>query len=77
MVDYKENIDYNFIEINGAVGIKIISGEFEGIMYTYSNVSFSEAKDENTDEDLPAMLSFNYDVVDSIGYTDGHIKVCR
>jgi len=70
MVDYKENIDYNFVEVNGAAGLKISSGQYENVIYTYSNVSISEAKDEITDEDLPAMLSFNFDVVDTSGYTD-------
>ena len=74
MVDYKEEIDYNFIEVNGAAGIKIVSGEFENVIYTYSNVSVSEAKDEITDEDLPAMLSFNYDVVDSSSYIDDELQ---
>lgn len=70
MLDYKEEIDYTFIEANGAAGIKIISGNFEDVIYTYSRVSISEAKDDVTDEDLPAMLSFNYDIVDSSGYTE-------
>ena len=70
MREYKENVDYTFVEVNGAAGIKLVGGEFEDVIYAYSNVSISEAKDEDTGEDLPAMLSFNYDVIDQSEYTD-------
>lgn len=59
-IDELDVVGYNFIEVNGAAGIKITEGKFENVIYTYSNVSFSDA--ENTNEN--AVLSFNFDVVD-------------
>ena len=64
MVDYKEDIDYTFIEVNNVSGIKILTGEFIGVIYTYSNVSISEDEKNLTKENLPPVLSFNFDVVD-------------
>jgi hypothetical protein len=69
MVDYKEEIDYNFIEVNGFAGIKIAEVPFKGVIYTYSNVSIAEA--EGTSEE--AVLSFNFDVIDLAGCTEEEI----
>lgn len=70
MIDYIEDLDYNFIEVNGTAGLKILRGEFEGVLYTYSNVYVTEASEEETDEDFPAVLSFNFDIVDSANYSE-------
>lgn len=70
MLDLKENIDYTYIEVNGTPGLKILSDDYEGVIYTYSNVSVSEASEENDPDDLPAVLSFNFDVADPNGYTE-------
>jgi hypothetical protein len=72
VIDYKEGIGYNFIEVNGTPGFKILEGNFEDVCYTYSNVSVSESPEN--DEDLPAVLTFNFDVVDNAGYTDEEFK---
>ena len=70
MVDFIEGIGYTFIEINGVPGLKILGGEFADVTYTYSDVSMSENVDEDTNEDLPAMLSFNFDVDNRAGYPE-------
>jgi hypothetical protein len=66
MLYYKEEIDYNFIEVNGFAGVKILDVPFKDVIYTYSNVSISEA-DEISEE---AILTFNFDIVDQAGYTE-------
>lgn len=66
MLYYNEGIDYNFVEVNGFAGIKILEAPFKDVIYTYSNVSIAEA--EETSEE--AVLSFNFDVVDIAGYTE-------
>lgn len=66
MVYYNEGLDYNFIEVNGYAGVKILTDPFEGVMYTYSNVSISDAEGVSDN----AILSFNLNVVDSAGYTE-------
>lgn len=70
MLDFKEKIDYTYItgtETNP--GIKILSGEFEGVSYMYSNVSISEESEDADPETSSAVLSFNFDVLDYGGYT--------
>jgi hypothetical protein len=68
MVDYIEETDYSFVEVNGTTGFKLLQGEFEGVVYTLSNIHFSDV--DATEEDLPAVLSFNFDVVDYAGHTE-------
>ena len=61
MVDEREVVEYNFIEVNGATGFKLMSGEFEGVIVTISELS---VQDDGTDNpDGSAVLGFNYDVV--------------
>jgi hypothetical protein len=61
MVDEREVVEYNFIEVNGANGLKLESGEFQGVIVTLSDLS---VQDDGTDNpDGSAVLSFNYDVV--------------
>jgi len=61
MVDGREIVGYNFIEVNGQNGLKINSGEFEGVIVTIDQLS---VQDDGTDNpDGSAVLSFNYDVV--------------
>lgn len=74
MIDYIEDVDYNFIEVNGTAGLKILSGEFKDVLYTYSNVYVTEATEETTDEDLPAVLSFNFDIVDNANYSEEELS---
>jgi hypothetical protein len=66
MIDYLEDIGYNFIEVNGYAGIKILTSPFEDVIYTYSNVHISEANETSED----AVLSFNFNVIDQAGYTE-------
>jgi hypothetical protein len=65
MIHYKENIDY--VEVNSLAGIKILSEEFSGVIFTYSDVSMSDVE-ENLDS--PAVLSFSFTLVDKGNYTD-------
>ncbi len=74
MIDYIEDVDYNFIEVNGTAGLKILSGEFKDVLYTYSNVYVTEATEETTDEDLPEVLSFNFDIVDNANYSEEELS---
>lgn len=61
MVDEREVVEYNFIEVNGQNGLKLESGEFSGVIVTLSELS---VQDDGTDNpDGSAVLSFNYDVV--------------
>ena len=61
MVDEREIARYNFIEVNGQNGLKLESGEFEGLIVRLSDLS---VQDDGTDNpDGSAVLSFNYDVV--------------
>jgi hypothetical protein len=61
MVDERTVVEYNFIEVNGANGLKLESGEFDGVIVTLSDLS---VQDDGTDNpDGSAVLSFNYDVV--------------
>ena len=63
MIDYLEGIDYNFVEVNGTTGFKILTGRFAGVIYTYADISVSDAPD--VDE---AVLSFNFTVVDPVDH---------
>lgn len=61
MVDERQVARYNFIEVNGQNGLKLESGEFDGVIATFSVIS---VQDDGTDNpDGSAVLSFNYDVV--------------
>ena len=70
MVDFIEGIGYTFVEVNGTPCLKILNGDFSDVIYSYSDVSMSENVDEDSYEELPAMLSFSFDVIDPVGYTD-------
>ncbi len=61
MVDERTVVEYNFIEVNGANGLKLTSGEFENVIVTLSDLSVSDDGTDNPDGH--AVLSFNYDVV--------------
>ena len=61
MVDYKEEIDYNFVEVNGQTGIKIQTGKFTDVIFMYHDISVQEAP-EVSDE---AVLSFGFTIVDT------------
>jgi hypothetical protein len=61
MIDEKQIVEYNFIEVNGATGIKFNSGEFKDVILTLSEVSVQDDGTDNPDGN--AVLSFNYDVV--------------
>lgn len=60
MVDERQVVEYNILEVNGAIGIKIESGEFSDVITTVSNVS---VQDDEAVVDGNAVLSFNFDVV--------------
>lgn len=61
MVDEREVVGYNFIEVNGQNGLKLTSGEFRDVIVTLSDLSVSDDGTDNPDGH--AVLSFNYDVV--------------
>jgi hypothetical protein len=63
MVDYLEGIDYNFVEVNNTTGFKILTGEFAGVIYTYEDISISDAP--GIDQ---AILSFNFTIVDPVDH---------
>jgi hypothetical protein len=59
--DERTVVEYNFIEVNGQNGLKINSGEFEGVIVTLNELS---VQDDGTDNpDGQAVLSFNYEIV--------------
>lgn len=60
MVDKRQVVEYNILEVNGAIGIKVESGEFSDVITTVSNVS---VQDDESITDGNAVLSFNFDVV--------------
>ena len=63
MIDYKENIDYNFVEVNGSFGLKILTGEFAGVIYQYENITVQDAPETEPDS---AVLGFGFVVVDPV-----------
>lgn len=58
----KEEIDYNFVVRNtsGFYSIKLSTGKYSGVIYTYGGVSISE----NSSNDS-ATLSFDYKIEDT------------
>jgi hypothetical protein len=60
MIDGRQVVEYNILEVNGAIGIKVESGEFSDVITTVSNVS---VQDDESSTDGNAVLSFNFDVV--------------
>lgn len=60
MIDGRQVVEYNILEVNGAIGIKVESGEFSHVITTVSNVS---VQDDESSPDGNAVLSFNFDVV--------------
>ena len=60
MIDGRQVVEYNILEVNGAIGIKVESGEFSDVITTVSNVS---VQDDESSPDGNAVLSFNFDVV--------------
>lgn len=63
MSELKEGLDYSFTfpeSNNTTVDIKLVSGEFAGVIYRYGKVSVDE--DENKEN---AYLSFEFDVIDN------------
>ena len=67
MIHYKENDDYVFLEVNGSTGIKILTEDYNNVIFTYYDVSISDVEENS---DIPPILSFNYNVIDSCGYID-------
>lgn len=66
MSNIREEVDYTFIQSeddNSLANVKLISGEYDGIIYSYGKVSIEE--DEENDR---AYLSFAFNVVDSNGF---------
>lgn len=64
MNNYQENVEYSFNtriggEESGLVGINLLVGEYEGVVYRYGKVSVEEDKENDR-----AYLSFEYDIID-------------
>lgn len=65
MSDIVEQVDYTFIpsdEDSSLANVKLISGNYDGVVYSYGKVSIEE--DEEKDQ---AFLSFGFNVVDNNG----------
>ena len=60
-LNYIEDRDYAFVEVNGASGLKILSGDYIGVVYQYHNVAMQDAPDTSD----TAVLSFEFVVVDA------------
>lgn len=67
MIHYTENKDYSFVEVNGSTGIKILTEDYNNVIFTYYDVSVSDVEE---DSEIPPILSFNYDIIDSNNYVD-------
>lgn len=66
MTEYKEGIDYTLIipeEQNQNIDVKILKGDFTGVIYSYGRV----AVEEKEEDDGSAHLNFEYDIFDSNG----------
>ena len=63
---YEENVDYSFDtqteDDSGFINIKLLGGEFDGIVYRYGKVSVQEEEEQEQ-----AYLTFEFDVVDHNG----------
>lgn len=65
MFDYKEGVDYTLVipeTQNDKIDVKLLSGEFSGVIYNYGKVAVEENQ-----EDESAHLVFEYEVIDSSG----------
>lgn len=64
MIDYKEKIDYNFVERaeSDFYSIRLLTGGWAGVIYTYGRVRIKE--DPAADR---AVLSFDYRIEDTEG----------
>jgi len=62
-----ENEDYRFVTHNDVVCVELLSGEYAGVVYSYSNVSVTT--DDKDDPTLPPVLSFNFEVFSQGNYT--------
>lgn len=63
MNELKEGVDFSFDITEGLssnVRIKLLKGDFEGVVYSYGRVSVEE--DEKNDQ---AFLNFDFDVIDN------------
>ena len=60
MIDKIVNEEYTFIEVNGQNGIKIDSGEFEGVIVRIDSASIQDDESGQVDG---AVLSFDYQVI--------------
>jgi len=69
MVKYIEDVDYQFVEVNGDYGVKILSEDYLGVIYTYSDVTMTEASEDADPNETPAVLSFYFNVVNGENYT--------
>ena len=66
MSDIREEVDYTFIQSeddSSLANVKLISGEYEGIVYSYGKVSVEEDEENDT-----AYLSFAFNIVDPNGF---------
>jgi len=61
VTDQTKNKRYAFAQRNGDdfSCVKLLEGEYEGIIYKYNNIKFSET--ENADGEIP--LKFTYDIM--------------
>jgi hypothetical protein len=64
--EYLEGVDFKFVipeEVSDNIDIKLLAGEYAGVVYRYGGVSIDE------DPNNP-VLSFNYDIIDNNGNDD-------
>jgi hypothetical protein len=66
-LNYIEDRDYVFVEVNGAPGLKILSGDYIDVAYQYHNVTMQDAPDTSD----TAVLSFEFVVVDVADHHNG------
>lgn len=67
MIHYKEDVDYSYIEVNNSAGIKVLTEDFNNVIFIYSDVSMSDVE---VYESLPPVLSFSYTIIDRSNYTN-------
>ena len=58
-----ENTEFNYLDINGQTGIKIVSGIYDGVIVTIDEAFIQEAESVGQ-----AVLSFDYTVIHDGGF---------
>lgn len=69
--DLIQGVDYKFSFIYDPVCVELISGDYAGVVYRYSEVSASA---DEANPSLPPVLSFNFELVACRGFDPDELE---